>query len=245
MISVCITTHNGAAYIEAQLRSILDQIGADDEVILSDDASTDDTLVRVEQLNDPRIRVFHHTPAPARFANDYATHNFEYALRHAQGEFIFLSDQDDVWLPHKVATLLPLLQSHLLAVSDCTLTDAQLHPTQPSYFALRPFSTSLWSNVRQCSFLGSCMAFRRELLTEALPFPRYGVAHDLWLGLTALRQGPVAVVNKPLMFYRRHEETVTAHISHNRTSLWFKLHYRLYILRAVLVRLCLRLSFRC
>ena len=90
MISVCMATYNGEKYIEEQLKSILSQLGENDEVIVSDDSSTDNTLAIVESFNDVRIKIFpnnkFHSPI----------FNFENALKQATGDYIFLSDQDDV-----------------------------------------------------------------------------------------------------------------------------------------------------
>ena len=96
MISVCIASHNGEKYIKEQVDSILCQIGSDDEVVISDDGSTDKTLAILEAYNDPRIKVFRYVhPCMYRYNFDYATHNFENALHHAKGDIIFLADQDD------------------------------------------------------------------------------------------------------------------------------------------------------
>ncbi|HOF62870.1 MAG TPA: glycosyltransferase [Dermatophilaceae bacterium] len=95
-ISVCLATYNGQRYLDEQLRSILDQLGPDDEVIISDDASTDDTLSVARAARDRRVRILDLTDRVGY------SKNFERAVSAATGEIIFLSDQDDVWLPGKV-----------------------------------------------------------------------------------------------------------------------------------------------
>ena len=115
MISVCMATYNGEKYIELQLRSILPQLSEDDEVIVSDDASTDQTLDVVRRLNDNRIKIVHHE-------TDHGyTRNFENALKYAKGDYIFLSDQDDEWLPEKVQVTLQALPAVTLLKSIRTL----------------------------------------------------------------------------------------------------------------------------
>ncbi len=235
MITVCIATYNGGKYIKEQLDSILSQLSADDEVVVSDDCSTDDTLQVIENLGDKRIKVFNHKRGKVKFTNDYATANFENALRHASGDIIFLSDQDDVWMADKVATMLRALEQSDMAMSDCMVTDGRLNVLHPSYSkAFVPFSASIIGNFMRCGFLGSCMAFRRCVLDRTLPFPRYGVGHDIWLGMVGLRHYRFAYVPKPLMKYRRHTATVTMGGKANSTSLWFKVSYRLYLLKAML-----------
>ena len=96
MISVCIATYNGAEYLREQVESILSQLEEEDEIVVSDDSSTDTTIEILQSFGDRRIKIFKN---PAKGF----VRNFENALRQAQGDFIFLSDQDDVWLPNKVA----------------------------------------------------------------------------------------------------------------------------------------------
>ena len=103
MISVCIATYNGEKYIREQLDSILPQLGLDDEVIISDDSSTDNTLKIIEEYNDCRIKIFSNN----KFYSPIL--NFENALKKAQGDFIFLSDQDDIWKSNKVEVVMKYL----------------------------------------------------------------------------------------------------------------------------------------
>ena len=93
MISVCIATYNGEKYIKEELESILPQLADDDEVIISDDGSKDQTMSIIEGLNDNRIKIFTHQKLPAKFRFDYTTHNFENALMHSKGDVIFFADQ--------------------------------------------------------------------------------------------------------------------------------------------------------
>lgn len=112
-------TYNGGKYIREQMDSILAQEfkenpDAEMEVIVSDDGSTDDTLRIVEAYCDPRIRIVHHTEHHLYHwfnASRAVTANFENAIRHAKGDYIFLSDQDDVWYPWKVDKQLTCLRN--------------------------------------------------------------------------------------------------------------------------------------
>ena len=106
MISVCIATYNGENYIRQQLMSILPQLSEDDEIVVSDDHSSDRTNEVIMSINDPRIHLFTHdaTIEPI-FTIDRSTYNFANALSHAKGDIIFLCDQDDYWLPEKVKTM--------------------------------------------------------------------------------------------------------------------------------------------
>jgi glycosyltransferase involved in cell wall biosynthesis len=95
-ISVCMATHNGARFIRRQLETILTQLAPGDEVVISDDSSTDGTLEIIDSFDDPRIRLF---TGNTFFGPIF---NFENALRKAMGEIIVLADQDDIWLDGKV-----------------------------------------------------------------------------------------------------------------------------------------------
>ncbi len=234
-LTVCIATYNGERFIHEQLASILSQLSAGDEVIVSDDGSTDNTLDVVRRFDDSRIKIILHEKRKAKFTIDYATANFENAIRHASGDVIFLSDQDDVWMPTKVSTMLAALKDNDIVMSDCTVVDSKLNVLHTSYSAtFVPFSTSIIKNFFKCGFLGSCMAFRRSVLEKAIPFPPHGVGHDLWLGLVGLRYFRFKYIPEPLMKYRRHEGTVTMGGKANATSLWFKISYRLQILKAMI-----------
>lgn len=201
LISVCIPTFNGAKYIRAQLESILSSLLIT-EVIVSDDGSVDETVEIVKSFNDARIQLVQGPRAGL-------IRNYELLFSLATGEYIFLSDQDDIWLPNKVAVMLARLQDVDLVVSDCTVVDGQLNLLHPSFFALRHSRPGLVHNLFRNCYLGCCIAFRRRLLKHVLPFPANLPMHDWWLGLIAEKFGSVAFINEPLMMYRRHGENVS------------------------------------
>lgn len=203
MTSVCIATYNGEQYIDQQLKSILLQLAPEDEVIISDDGSTDATIERIAALADARVRVMQHRRRGA-------TQNFFAALNEAKGDYIFLADQDDVWLPGKVARCKKLLQEYDLVVSDARITDASLQVIAPSLFQWIGSGEGLFKNWLTCTFYGSAMSFRRSVLEAAKPFPKAAyVAHDWWIGMVAEMTAKVLFLPEPLLLYRRHDATVT------------------------------------
>lgn len=233
MISVCIATFNAGPYILAQLESILVQIACDDEVIVFDDQSTDETVCIIKSLQDPRIRLFEQKERKGVILN------FECALDVAKGNFIFLSDQDDVWLPGKVFKCLSALETNTAIVTDCIVVDEQLSPIAPSFFAIRNSRKGLIKNLVANSYMGCCMAFRREVLTIALPFPKNIPMHDAWLGLAAELNGQVLFHPEPLLLYRRHKANASQLKSKN--SFYSKLRSRMLLLVEI-VKLQFRLS---
>ncbi len=230
MISVCLAAYNGEKFIHEQLQSVLAQIDAGDEIILADDGSSDATVNLVQNLGDPRIKILT-SPAPLGVVK-----NFERALSAARGDCIFLCDQDDIWLPGKVQACLQALQTHLLVVTDCTVTDAELNPLHPSFFRLRDSGPGILKNIIKNSYLGCCMAFRRELLTHALPIPRQTPMHDMWLGMLAEYHGSVFFLPNPYILYRRHGHNATPTAGQSSFSLLAKLRYRLTLARLLAAR---------
>src|SRR5688572_19081887 len=113
MISVCIPTFNGEKFIHRQLESIISQLSPDDEIVISDDSSSDNTLNIIKSLNDSRIKLLDNN----HFRNPIF--NLENALKHAKGDFIFLADQDDLWKENKVPLLLKKLNNYDLVLSNC------------------------------------------------------------------------------------------------------------------------------
>lgn len=238
MISVCLATYNGEKFIREQLDSILSQLGPDDEVVVSDDGSTDSTLDIVKSYQDARIKIYHHdsSSVTTTFLLDKPTHNFEYALQHAKGDIIFLSDQDDVWMEGKVKTIMKELQDADLAIHDCVVVDDHMENIiQPSYFDYIGIHQGVWNNWVRATYLGCCMAFRRKILDKALPFPETCVGHDLWLGIVADMKFRTTLVKEPLVRYRKHENSMTTSGKKSKYGLWFKLSYRLVILKHILL----------
>jgi len=122
-------THNGAQYLREQINSILPQLGAKDEIVISDDGSTDDTLSIIRSFNDNRIKIYNFKQqSKSEHLHQYITRNFQNALRYAKGDYIFLSDQDDIWTEGKVDVCLDYLKDNTLIVHDMQFIDNQKNP---------------------------------------------------------------------------------------------------------------------
>jgi glycosyltransferase involved in cell wall biosynthesis len=220
-------TYNGARFIKEQIDSILIQLKANDELIISDDRSTDSTIQIIKSYNDPRIKLFiHERPGGP-------TENFSNALEKATGDFIFLADQDDVWLEQKYEKMLKLLKAYDLVLSDSIVVDEDKKVLRPSFYAMHGSAPGILKNVAKSSYFGSCMAFRRDILHYSLPFPpTKEIGHDLWLGLLAELTGKVYFSREALILYRRHASTVTSvGIGKSRRSLLTKLAGRITIFK--------------
>lgn len=230
MISVCIATYNGSAYIRQQLESILSQLPENAEVVVADDGSTDGTLDVIAAVGDGRVRIL---PQSEHLG---PTYNFERALREAKGDVIFLSDQDDFWIPGKVPQMLSALENSVLAVHDANFMDGDGEPiaTLGTMWKERPYKSGVFANWLKNTYTGCCMAFRRELLEKALPFPKNLPMHDQWLGLMAERYFKVAEVNKPLIQYRIHEKNATHLVGGKSRGFVQRLKWRADLLRSLL-----------
>lgn len=198
-------TFNGERYVEAQLRSILDQLQPQDEVVIVDDASSDGTVARINALGDARVRLL------AQAQNQGVRSSFDRVLRACRHPFIFLSDQDDVWLPGKRDVLLAeLVSGAVLALSDARVIDSESRVVEASFMARRDgFRGSVLATLIKNRYLGCTMALRRELLDDVLPIPPTVPMHDMWIGLMAALRGRVAYVDRPLIHYRRHSANVS------------------------------------
>ncbi len=225
MISVCITTYNGEKHIKQQISSILTQLSQSDEIIVSDDGSSDSTLAIIESLNDERISVYKNKGKKG------VIYNFENALRKSKGEFIFLSDQDDVWLENKVKTCLNGLKDADLVVSDCFVTDENLNITADSFFEVNRSRQNKHRALMRNPYLGCCIAFKRSLLDLALPFPEDIPMHDIWLGNVAAYKKKVRFLPEKLIYYRRHGNNVSTASEKSNTTIGEKLKFRLNVIK--------------
>lgn len=231
MISVCMASYNGEKYIKEQITSILLQLGEEDELIISDDSSTDNTLEIIESFQDKRIVLFKNQTFYSH------VYNFEHALKHARGNYIFLSDQDDVWLPHKLKTMLELLCTHTLVLSDAVMVDDNMNVLENSFFAFNHSGNGLLKNLYKNSYLGCCMAFNRSILDKALPFPKDINMHDWWIGLIAEIYRDVYFSNEKLIKYRRHEDALTPIDRKSNNSFFKKIGFRISMIKGLIFRI--------
>lgn len=204
MVSVCMATYNGEKYIIEQIRSILSQLQSYDELIISDDGSTDDTIRIIKSIPDARIKLFQNS-----FKN--VVKNFEFSISQSVGDYIFLSDQDDLWHPKKVDQYLQTFQASNadLIVSNVAFINAA-GISQPEEFYKQGFKAGTWENLKKNNFIGCAMAFKKHTKQWFLPFPEKIPMHDWWIGLVIGKKGTIKYIEEKLLFYRRHDHNVTS-----------------------------------
>lgn len=229
-ISVCMATYNGAQYLRPQLDSILKQLSSDDELIISDDGSTDGTLDIIKSYRDQRIKLLHST-------HKNLILNFENALTHANGDAIFLSDQDDIWFDDKVSKYKERLKKNLLVFSNAAMFKNSDISKCELFFKDSNRKTGFLSNLVKVKFLGATLAFQKSVLEKALPFPKNIPMHDIWMGLIAETMGNTFYIDEPLIYYRRHENTASTTGAKSENSLFKKIKIRVNLVLSLIGRI--------
>jgi len=202
-LSVCLASYNGERYLAEQLESIIKQLDETDELIISDDSSTDGTLGIIKSFLDKRVRVF---PGNTFYNPIY---NFENALKQTTGEVIVLSDQDDVWLDRKLEIIRHRFQNKptriYMVVLDGHIIDETGAIIRDSIFETLDSGKGFLRNLKHNTYMGCCLAFSRDLLDIALPFPKQIPMHDSWLGFLSELFGVVEFVPEKTISYRKHQ----------------------------------------
>jgi glycosyltransferase involved in cell wall biosynthesis len=237
------TTYNGERYLKEQLDSILIQLGGEDELVISDDGSTDGTIDIIKRYDDPRIKLFHHTKdntvdSMAAAALRHVSQNIEFAINQSRGEHIFLADQDDVWENDRITIVKQHLIDHDLVLCNHKLINSNGYVINEKYYDKNPISDFLIKNLISIPFLGCCMAVKRSALAYMLPFPACCPSHDNWMGCAAVMNGSCKFIDTPLHRYRRHEANASpaTNKKRNTNSLFFKFQYRFSMLISLTLR---------
>jgi glycosyltransferase involved in cell wall biosynthesis len=227
-ITVCMAAYNGESYIEKQLRSILPQLDIEDTIIIVNDYSTDRTLEILERIGDSRIQTIDNE------CNLGVIKSFEKSLSYASGDIVLLSDQDDLWMPGKVAEIVNVFKSNqdiTLVASDAMLIDEVDKIIGDSFFAITGTFKSGWlQTLIQNKYLGCTLAFRQQMISYILPFPQDVPMHDIWIGIVNDLYGRSYYIDKPLIQYRRHTSNITSMKNYN---IWKTLKYKIMLLKSI------------
>lgn len=225
MVTVLLCTYNGAAYVRAQLQSILDQTVQDLHVVVSDDGSTDETLAIVEAMaaaHSGRITILRQDPPTGSAQRHFLKLLVERAYDMA--DYIMLSDQDDVWLPDKVEKTLARMQADeaacraagetnasILVHCDSRIVDRALREIAPSFVAyqkMTPSRCQLQQLLVQNNVVGGALMMNRALAERITEIPAHCVMHDQWIALIASAFGHIDFVPESLYLYRQHGDNV-------------------------------------
>jgi glycosyltransferase involved in cell wall biosynthesis len=213
--SVCIATYNGEPYVARQLSSILAQLEDEDEVVIVDDCSTDGTVEVIRQFVDPRVTLH------INGRNQSVVRSFERAISMARHDVVFLADQDDVWLPGRVALMSRRLQESgaLVVASNFESMDTNETPIDEPYDGIasrdsrRHLGNILDIFLGRTNYYGCAMAFHRSLIPVLLPIPPFVESHDLWLALAGNVARSIVHVDESTLRKRKHGGNVTGTVS--------------------------------
>ncbi|ARD66885.1 glycosyltransferase [Eubacterium limosum] len=204
-ISIAMATYNGEKYIKDQLDSILVQLGKDDEIIISDDKSTDQTTEIIKKYikEDSRIKLLE---GPQKgFVK-----NFENALLNCSNEIIFLCDQDDIWLENKKEKVLETFEKEEV---NLVMHGYNILKNNKIEKVFQKTHRGVFLNMIDSSYVGCLMAFKTEFIKKYLPFPSGLMAHDQWIGLCAEREKGILFIEDVLIHHRIHNSNQTKKLS--------------------------------
>lgn len=214
--SVALCTYNGEKYIQQQLESIMNQSHPVDEIVICDDGSTDQTVAIAKRVLQESGISYRIEQNPIGLG---ITKNFEKAIDLCRGEIVFLSDQDDVWLPNKVEYILNEFadDSVVFVYSDASIVDGEKNVLKDSlhygicYFKQHVSDSDIIDSFVRMQYTahGCLSAFRKEFSDQILPFPNTDLYHDSWISFCAGYFGKIRYIAKPLIHYRVHGNNVT------------------------------------
>lgn len=249
MISVAMATYNGARFLRAQLDSILRQTIRDIELVVSDDCSSDGTWEILEEYrkNVPFMTI-HRNEANLGYKK-----NFEKAIRMCQGDYIALSDQDDIWEPNHLETLLSVIGEKQIACGNAVLIDSKGKPLELTLSERECLDTIYTEGLEQAykisyyrnPYQGASMLMKREFFDKALPIPEKACYHDTWFATMGCFSGGIAYTLDIITLYRMHDANVSGYIVKSKSRLKNvcsqlvfsgKTFDRRYLLEAVLER---------
>ncbi len=224
MIAILLAAYNGEKYIKAQLLSILGQIKHIEEecvIYVHDDGSTDRTMEIVEELKDQHPESINILGGPSQGGS---TKNFMFMLNSVEADYYMFSDQDDIWLDHKIKREFDEISrlekekgvdSAILVFSDMKVVDESLQVIDESFYDysnLNPHRTRLNELILENVVSGCCMMFNRKLRDLALKFSDISKIkwHDWWITEVAasldISKGSIIYIDEPLMLYRQHSD---------------------------------------
>lgn len=212
-LSIAMCTYNGAVFLPEQLSSFVTQTRLPDELVVCDDRSSDETVSLIEEFAAK-------SPFPVRlYINDRtlgSNENFAKAIGLCEGDIIFLSDQDDVWLPQKLEKIerlfieCPGIDG---VFTDAAMVDERLQPLGYTFWESKHFdrvrqrqfeSGDAAGILAQCNTVaGAAFAFRTRFRDEALPIPPVWT-HDSWIAFYLATMANLAIIDECLNLYRQH-----------------------------------------
>lgn len=222
-VSVAMAVYNGEKYLIEQLESIIKQLGPNDELVISYDESSDNTLKIISDYSEKyrQIRI-------CRDTGKGVFSNFENAIKNCRGDYIFISDQDDVWVEGKKAKVLADLErGYDMVIHNAIHIDSKGKQISNDFFTANNIKNGIIRNYIKPRYSGCCIAFSKELKRIILPIPRKVGAYDHWIGMVGELYGRVYFENGVFLKHRLHGENVT--VSTRKLGTIISARYNLFV----------------
>ncbi len=215
---MALCTYNGAEFLPLQLKSIINQNLPPDEIVCCDDLSSDLTVPLIKSFSSNAI-------TQVRFysneSNVGVIVNYSRAISFCTGDYIALCDQDDIWMPERLASTVQKMKqaeerygvnTPLLVHTDLKVIDNEGEIIAPSFIKSRRLQPEVNDPLKRLlvqNFITGCtVLINRPLIDVALPIPANVVMHDWWLALVAAATGKIIYESKPTVLYRKHGKNV-------------------------------------
>lgn len=212
-VAILMATYNGEKYLAHQLDSILRQTYTNWSLYIQDDLSTDQTssIIKAYTARDQRI---HFVDNKEKLG---AKRNFISLMEKVESDYFMFSDQDDEWLPNKIAlTMEKMLEEEngnagmpVIVHTDLRVVDAQLKEMAPSLWEMFRISPRILCNLDMlgghCLVTGCTMMFNNAVKKISVPMPEAAIMHDVWMALATFKHGgKIGYVETPTILYRQH-----------------------------------------
>lgn len=238
-ISVCMASHNGEQFIARQLESILVELALEDELIIVDDHSSDNTVAIIQAQQDSRIKLQQNTHCLGHVAS------FAKAISFAKGEIIALADQDDVWPENRLTPI-----KAAFAVPECLVVAGNFSDIDDHGKTIQPRQkrrlyasdsdrnlSNLWGILQGSKpYYGCAMAFSQKLKCQILPIPSYVESHDLWIAMAGNIDQAITHLDIEVLAKRHHGTNVSSTVRRG----WYKIAVSRLGMLAALLTLLLR-----
>ncbi len=208
-VAVIMPVYQGEAHLAGQIESVLNQTYSGFRLYIRDDGSSDKSqgILRHYARKDPRILI-----ADDNLGRLGVTRSVKILLKNVQEDVVFFADQDDVWVPRKIETMLAhmLLEENkyrpMVIFSDLAVVDSHLKQTAASFWkmaGINPENKSFRHIIRRNCVTGCASAVNRHMAEIIKEMPDDAL-HDWWIAAIAANKGILVPVHKALVWYRQH-----------------------------------------
>ena len=220
-------TYNGDKFIRAQIESILEQIGKNDELIILDDGSSDNTCEIIQEYARKYDNVFVFDGPHKGYIE-----NFQFLLSKTKNDLVMISDQDDIWEKNKVEKIKKVFDSNRdiwVVIHDASFINKSGVKLEGTIFRERNAKSGFLNNLIKSMYYGCCMTLSREYVDFILPFPYTVAAYDQWIGLYAEYKKKTFVLNESLIKHRLHDNNQSI-----KRSMIYRIWFRYIMLKYVI-----------